>query len=677
MADSLKADLRKAAKHPRSRPWMVVAAELPATVATHALWGDSPVAAVGLTVAAGVLTAATWWAGEGTKAARRIHATISTAAGTTYLLLGTVTDPLDPGLLSALVIGGSVAAGGWNIRQALRINPEAARDGQQGAVETGVLVKALGNAKAALRGAPKVEPNKVTAPYQLAPGEITNAEVGRRIDSIASELGVSPNAIRIQADPENAAQGQIILVPKDVLTDGTAWPGPSHFGGSITDEVVIGLYEDGELERFWFPYDDQTKRNGTHFLGAGMNGSGKSEGFKLAVIEALTRCDAIVWGVDPSKGRQTFGPMLPFMDWVELTEAGGNGMIDALSQVITARADALGVAGFKNWTPGAFDQLGIPYMIVWIEEAAKFFRNGTEMEGLVMEARSAGISVIISLQRPSSTSMPTDVREQLGGVLCFGVKGATTADMALPDDVRDAGARPEAWENRKPGYNYLVAPGVDEERYPMKARTFIPPTDEEITAVLSIAPKTDAGAVTINAAGEAYANRPFFTVDDVLTSNGTSPGTQPKESIVMTKEDTEAAERALLEQQVDREINAAVGTDPDDDGPVPDVDADQELPPVEAGQVWAFAQAPAPVSAERAPEEAWAELVAMLAEYRGEDRETVGPKDFAPYGKGSRIGRSRAWVSEKLGDLADEGIHLQETGQPGVYKLLYPELTPL
>ncbi|GAA3032339.1 hypothetical protein GCM10020000_06670 [Streptomyces olivoverticillatus] len=116
----------------------------------------------------------------------------------------------------------------------------------------------------------------------------------------------------------------------------------------------------------------------------------------------------------------------------------------------------------------------------------------------------------------------------------------------------------------------------------MKARTFIPPTDEEITAVLSIAPKTDAGAVTINAAGEAYANRPFFTVDDVLTSNGTSPGTQPKESIVMTKEDTEAAERALLEQQVDREINAAVGTDPDDDGPVPDVDADQELPPVEA-----------------------------------------------------------------------------------------------
>ncbi|MBQ1166137.1 ATP-binding protein, partial [Streptomyces sp. A73] len=73
------------------------------------------------------------------------------------------------------------------------------------------------------------------------------------------------------------------------------------------------------------------------------------------------------------------------------------------SQVITARADALGRAGFKNWTPDAFEQLNMPSMIVWIEEAAKFFREGTEMEGLVMEARSAGISVIISLQRPSAT----------------------------------------------------------------------------------------------------------------------------------------------------------------------------------------------------------------------------------------------------------------------------------
>lgn len=670
MSNSAKADLWKALKNPHSRPWLAVAGEIPATFAAHQAWGGSTVAAIGMTVAGGLLTAATWWGAEGTKPARRIHATITMALAMGYTTVSTFTDPLGAAQLSTLAMGGAVAAASWNVRKAMRVNPEAKTENAT-AGETGLLVKSLGKAKASLRKTPEIEPNKVTAPYQLAPGEMTNAEVGRRIDAIASELGVSPNAIRIQADPENASQGQIILVPKDMLTDGTPWPGPSSFGGSIADPVVIGVYEDGADEQFWFPHCPITKRNGTHFLGAGMNGSGKSEGFKFAIVEALTRRDAIVWGVDPSKGRQTFGPLLPFMDWVAMTEAEGNDVIDALSQVITARADALGVAGFKNWTPDAYEQLGMPYMIVWIEEAAKFFRNGTEMEGLVMEARSAGISVIISLQRPSATSMPTDVREQLGGVLCFGVKGTTTASMALPDDVIDAGARPEAWENRKPGYNYLVAPGIDEERYPMKARTFIPLSDEEIVAVLSTAPITDADPVTVNAAGEAYANRAIHTVDDVLISTDTTTDTRAQETIVMTKADNEAAERQLLERQADRDVDALIGTDPDDDGYIPNVDPDQEIPPVSG--TWSFGQAPVQQT-EKTPEEAQAELLAMLAEYRQQELETVGPKNFQPYGKGSRLGRSRAWVSNMLGDLADEGIHLAETDQPGVYQLLYPEM---
>ncbi|MBQ1166933.1 conjugal transfer protein TraB, partial [Streptomyces sp. A73] len=70
--------------------------------------------------------------------------------------------------------------------------------------------KSLGKAKAKLRSEPKVEPNKVTAPYQLAKGEITNADLGNRITPMASELGISPNSIRIVADPENASQGELV-----------------------------------------------------------------------------------------------------------------------------------------------------------------------------------------------------------------------------------------------------------------------------------------------------------------------------------------------------------------------------------------------------------------------------------------------------------------------------------
>ncbi|MFJ3141695.1 plasmid transfer protein TraB [Streptomyces halstedii] len=663
MADSQKADLWKAIKHPRMRPWLTVAAEVPATFASHHYWGDSVPAAIGLTVAAGVLTAATWWAGEGTRPGRRIHATLSAGLGTSYLVVGTAVGPFDPAMASTLIIGGAVAAGSWNIRQALRVNVDPQTAGN-GAAETGVLVKAIGDAKVALRGKPKVEPNKVTVPLQLSAGQVTSDDLGNRIKHIAGELGVSPNSIRIVPDPDRADQATLVVVPKDELKTPTPWPGPSSPGGSITDPVVIGIYEDGEEAVLWFPAGPG--RNATHFLTAGMNGSGKSAGQSVAITEALTRRDVIVWAVDPSKGMQTFAPFLAHLDWVEMTEAGGNQMIDALTQVITGRANELGRHGFKNWTPEAFEKLGMPYMVVWIEEAAKFFRNGTEMEGLVMEARSAGISVIISLQRPSATSMPTDVREQLGGALVFGVKGSTTADMALPDDVRDAGARPEAWENRKPGYAYLVAPGVDEERYSTPLRTYLI-DDDQITGALAILPRTPIDPVTAAAAGDAYANRTRYDTDTALTSSDTDR----QEPVLMTKDDNAAAEKALLEKQVDREINAMVGDDPDDDGFVPDVDADREIAPV--GEVWSFGQAPVPVE-EKTPEAGMEALMVMLDEFRGEEREFIGPKDFGPFGKGERIGRSRAWVSGALGDLSDGGIHLSETDDPGVYRLLYPEL---
>ena len=658
MTDTVKADLWKAAQHPRSRPWLAVVAELPATLATHAAWGQQPAAAVGLTIAAGALTAATWWAGQGTTQPRRLHATLTTGIASTYLVIGTVADPLNPALLSTLAIGGATAAASWNIRQVLRINPDT-KTIEKGRAETGILTKAIGNAKVALRGTPRVEPNKVTAPIQLAPGEVSTDDLGNRIKQIASELGVSPNSVRVIPDPDRADRATLIVVPKDMLKQTTPWPGPTDLGGSITDPVVIGQYEDGQPAQLWFPAGPG--RNATHFLAAGMNGSGKSAGVSVAITEALTRRDVIVWAIDPSKGAQTFAPFLPHLDWVEMSTAGGEAMISALSRVITARADTLGRHGYKNWTPDAWADLGMPYMIVWIEEAAKFFRNGTEMEGLVMEARSAGISVIISLQRPSASSMPTDVREQLGGALVFGVKGATTADMALPDDVRDAGARPEAWENRRPGYAYLVAPGVDEERYPTPLRTYYI-DDDQIEGVLALAPRPVADPVTATAAGEDYARRTVHTIDTDLTSTDTpTPG-----------DDT----YQVIDAALDRDLT--LDEDEDDGSPVPPHDPDQEIPAPTT--IFSFGPTGTSTPPEVTTEQAHAQVLALLDEFRAAGRHTVGPRDFMPYlntgGRPGRIGRSRAWLSPVLAELADTGVHLRDTDRPGEYTLLHPTLTP-
>ncbi|MGW4505712.1 plasmid transfer protein TraB [Streptomyces sp. NPDC004436] len=647
MADSLKAGLLKAAVSPHGRPWLAVAGQVPATFLANAAWADNTAAAIGMTVASGLLTAATWWGAAGTSPARRIHATITTGAATTYLTAATFSDPLGATELSVLVIGGATLAASWNIRKAMRVNVDGAT-GEASATETGLLAKSIGKAKLALRGEPQVEPNKVTAPYKItAPGELTNDEISRRIQHIATELGISPNAIRIRSDADDASRGEFVFVPKDMLVNGAPWPGPVNAGASVVEPFGIGIYEDGAPEQIWFPADEKTKRNATHFLVAGMNGSAKSTAMTFALIDALIRRDVIVWGCDPAKGRQTFGPLLPYLDWVEMTLAGGEVMVNTLPDVITARADELGRHGFKNWTPAAFEQLGMPYMIVLFEEAAKLFRNGAELEAVVEAARSAGITIIVSLQRPSSTTMPTDVREQLGGALCFGVKGSTTADMALPDDVRDAGARPEAWENRKPGYHYCVAPGIDEDRYVMPARSWNPISDDEIRAVLQqFAIATPAGPTTTNAAGAAYANRTIYT-EGAPTSDAT-PATPDEDG----------------PEPMNHE---------DDDTQLDGIDIDQEIPAPTAGTL-TLGKPPAK-EADDGPEQAYARLLGVLDALRDEGRETIGPKDFAPYGKGSRVGRARSWISERLGDLADEGVHLAETDQPGVYRLLHPALS--
>lgn len=661
MTDTAKAGRAKATGlHPAARPWLVLAAELPATFTTHYVWGDQPLAAVGLTLASGVLTAATWFAGEGSTKQRRIHATATAALATGYLVLGTAANPFDPTLLSTLVIGGATLAGSWNIRQVLRVNPDTKLI-EKGPAEAGVLTKSIGAAKVLLRGKPKVEPNKVTAELQLAPGQLSTDDLGNRIKQIASELGVSANSIKILPDPDRADRATLVVVPEDMLKKGTPWPGPSCLGGSITEPIHVGIYEDGESAVLWFPAGPG--RNATHFLTAGMNGAGKSAGQSVAITEVLTRSDVIVWAIDPSKGLQTFAPFLPYLDWVEMTMSGGEAMITALGQVITARANEMGKHGFKNWTPEVFAKLGMPYMVVWIEEAAKFFREGTEMEGLVMEARSAGISVIISLQRPSATSMPTDVREQLGGALVFGVKGGTTADMALPEDVRDAGARPEVWQNRKPGYCYLVAPGVDEERYPFPVRTYFI-QDEQIEGTLALAPRPPADPVTARAAGEAYANRAIYLPD------GDTASVYDTTTTTLTRVDTEGDGMDESEKAIQASVERAIALDAaDDDGsPTPDVDPDQEIPP--ADLVWRFGE-PAPTVAV-STEQAVATLHFVLEHFRNEGRALIGPKDITPYLE--KIGRSRAWLSGQLADLGEAGKHLKPTGQPGEYHLLDPEL---
>lgn len=132
-----------------------------------------------------------------------------------------------------------------------------------------------------------------------------------------------------------------------------------------------------------------------------------------------------------------------------------------------------------------------------------------------------------------------------------------------------------------------------------------------------------------------------------------------------------------LEEALVASVERAIRAGEDDTMPDPEVDSTREIPAPEA--TWAFGQ-DAGVNtdaAEVTTEQAVAAVHALLNEFRNDGLETVGPKDFKNHlGRDGRIGRSRAWLSPLLSDLADERIHLDHTDDPGVYRLLDPELAP-
>ncbi|MFC8442681.1 plasmid transfer protein TraB [Streptomyces griseoincarnatus] len=639
---SVRAYLLNRAK-PHLPPWLTVGGVGIAGGGASLMWEGSAAAGVGLTLASVALTGVTWWAGRSTSAQRRLHSAVTVAAGSAWFTAAALAGPLTGPLPDLYLMGGATLALSWNVRLVLR-TPEAASESP----DKGLLAK-VGLARAQI-GAAKVEPNRVTAPLLLDAGTQTNDDVAKSLPGIASALDVPRTAVRYQPDPDSERRGELVIVPRDMLADTVRWEeeGPAFPGGSITDPLVLGVYDDGAPLALWLPGDAKQGRNATHLLIAGMTGSGKGDGALNIMTEILTRKDVIVWLSDP-KEFQDFRPLLPAYDWAVGGGADTEIMVEAVKAVIPARTKWLGAHKYRQWEAAAVAKQtdpkhscrddgtacgcpGLPFHVVWFEEAGVSLGllGDDAFNSIANLARSAGMALIVSLQRPSHDQIATTTRDALGSRLCFGVPNATAAGFMLPDTVLDAGAAPERWANRRPGYCYLVAPGIPEDRYadPGRTRWF---TDESVSLMETIAqwfarngatvdPVTEKAAATV--AGRAYTERRRVDVD--------APDTEDDDMI----DDNEP----LVDQ--------------DDEH----IDPEQELPEAAEGD-------DAPLVQETGykpdPAEARQLLAQAIDEFEAEGRMVIGPKDFTDWC--DRNGYSRPWVSERLkeayleGRLADAG----------------------
>ncbi|ATY97214.1 sporulation protein SsgA [Streptomyces cavourensis] len=637
---------------PHLPPWLGVGGVGIAGSGAHLLWADSVGAGVGLTLSAVALTGATWWAGRETSPQRRLHSAITVAAGSSWFAGAALAGPLTGVLPDTFLMGGAVLALSWNVRMALRTS--------QGPVEGSAdksLLEKVGLAKARI-GKTEVEPNRVTANLLLEGGEQTNEDVSRALLKIASALDLPQSAVRYQGDPDSARRGELVIVPKDMLTEPQEWEGPSNVGGSITEPLVLGRYDDGAPLEILLPGDSSKQRNANHFPIAGGTGSGKGDAALNVMTEILSRRDVIMWLSDP-KSFQDFRPLLPAYDWAVEGGSGTEAMVAALQHVIPARTRWLGQHSYRQWAPEAAVRQtdpahscrkdsracgceGMPYLVAWMEEAANTLRllGDDAFTGIAQEARSAGCSLVISLQRPSYDQMSTSTRASLPAVIALGCDPRDEG-FSLPESVIDAGAHPGAWGNRRPGYCYVVAGGIDPERYASPGRTqqFTQAAMAVMEMLAQWAVRNGATADPITAgAAKAIVGRAYT-------------GRQAQET-----EPTDMQHGQDDEQLVDGEQ-----LDAEDAG----IDPDAELPSaVEGDDAPLFGQ---PTGRKPSPEEARTLFARALEEFEEAGQMVVGPKDFMDWCDAN--GYSRPWVSARLKDAAMEG-RLEPTNQTGRWRIV-------
>ncbi|MER5873325.1 sporulation protein SsgA [Streptomyces sp. NPDC002044] len=639
---------------PFTPPWLMVGGTGVVGGLSNLMWADNAFAGVGLTLASVSLTAATWHAGKGTGPQRRLHSAITVAAGSAWFTSAALAGPFAGPMPDLFLMGGGALALSWNVRQILRHNPDAAASS-----DSSGLLDAIGLAKLKLGKAQVTETGQVRMPFTLEKGAMAE-ELTKVLPNLESATDVRPGGYRVERDPESHRHGVLVGVPVDPLSGTTWYPGPSAPGGSITQPLVVGTYDDTLPLEMVLP-------KGVHWLITGETGSGKTEAAMDILCEVLTRTDVAVWLSDPVKRGMDLGGLFPACDWVAMEPDDVEAMATAVMQSTPARAEWLRRHSYRQWVPeSAVTQTstahscqagrpcgcaGLPFLLAWFEEAAEAFARLDEelFKQAANQIRATGAALVFSLQRPSHDQMSTTVRAALPSALVFGLDERDET-LALPGDVLDAGAHPGQWGAGFPGYCYLVEAGTALARQITPARTFRndPVALEWVTATFADVRTPDAGevmtAVATAVAGGRYTNR--------------RAALAPTTAAAAPETNYETEEKNVGEPLVDQEDE---DLDPTADLEEPQDGDDMPLVPVDNRP-------------DLGPEDAREAMEVLLDEWHAQGRTTVTPADLLAYSEA--IGRKTTWIKNQIREMRSAGRLVEDLNakKPGTYKIRPREL---
>ena len=273
-----------------------------------------------------------------------------------------------------------------------------------------------------------------------------------------AHIAGKPRALVHVSETEDSIEGQvdIMVLDGDPFKERRPWKPPvaQDMGASITHPIEFATYDTHARGMIYIAGKDGGSSQ--HFLTVGMSGTGKSKAWQAIYGTLLSRREVSVIFGDPAKGMQTGEPLASKLAWFATTEEDCKAQIDAVVAAVPARTNYLTSKGLSQWEPDC----GLNLLIFHLEEAARFAEIDDLVE-LLEAARSAGVVIVLSLQKATGDRLKTSARYNLGANMCFGVKAKRDAEFGLSEYARKSGASPHFWQDRNPGHFYLEAAGID------------------------------------------------------------------------------------------------------------------------------------------------------------------------------------------------------------------------
>jgi hypothetical protein len=381
------------------------------------------------------------------------HATLTVVLGHLWLLMSVWEDKGDwlfgAPTAYAFFWGAGIVGLSWCIRRWAFRGDDAQTQEQENIFEE----IGLGDTKIDKRNS-RATANGATYRLKLALGKTVENAKDKR--TAIAQIAGKPRSLVHVSETADGVEGQVdvTILKADPFKEKHFWQGPDYPGDSIVSPITYATYDTGDRPELFLA--GKNGGSSQHFLTMGMSGTGKSKAWQVIYGSVLNRREVSVVFGDPAKGMQTGGPLAAGLEWFATTEAECHEQIQAIMAAIPVRTNYLTSKGLDHWQKGC----GLNFVIFHLEEAARF-AEVDELIEMIEAARSAGISIVISLQRATNDRLKTSARYNLGGNMCFGVKMKRDASFGLSEYAIEAGASPHMWQDKKPGYHYLEAAGLD------------------------------------------------------------------------------------------------------------------------------------------------------------------------------------------------------------------------